>query len=142
MADPKQYDIGITNQAFDSDESLKTAITVSLLSWARAEPGDVVPDAEDLQGWWGDTYSRVSGDQFGSRLWTLIGRPITAQLLSEFETLCREALQWLIDDGVIATLEFQVEQIGLDTVGARIGVRRPRDTSLTWLDRWEMSLAV
>jgi phage gp46-like protein len=138
--DVRMYDLSVSNSALDSDESLKTAITVSLLSWARAQPGDVVPDAEDLKGVWFDTYASVPGDRFGSRLWTLIGQPINSRLLAQFDELVREALQWMIDDGIIQDLQIVIEVVGPEMVGAKVGVRRPRDTSLTWLDTWQVNL--
>ena len=141
MADPQIYDLAISNEALDSDASLKTAVTLSLLTWARAQPGDTLPEATDLKGWWGDSYARVAGDQFGSRIWTLFGQPITQELLARFDELAREALQWLVEDGVVAEFQVELEQIGDHTIGAKVGIKRPRDASLTWLDTWQVSLA-
>jgi len=139
--DIKTYDLAVTDAAWDSDESLKTAITVSLLSWARAQPGDVVPDASDLKGVWFDTYATVPGDRFGSRIWILIGQPINSRTLALFDTLVREALQWMVDDGIVQEFQVEVEVMGPETVGAKVGIRRIRDTSLTWLDTWQVNLA-
>ena len=56
----------------------------------------------DRRGWWGDAYV---GRPIGSRLWQLRRAVKAGQtaLLREAESICSEALQWLLDDGVVAT---------------------------------------
>lgn len=87
------------------DDGLNTAILISLFSDRRAEPSDELPDpGGSRRGWWGDAVAD-GRDRIGSRLWLLTRRkqtPETRQLFLEFT---REALAWLIEDGVASTVE-------------------------------------
>jgi phage gp46-like protein len=138
MPEPLSYDLGITGEAYDVNADLRTYITIALLSNAQAQPGDIIPDASDRQGWWAQTYFNDSAPQYGSRLWTLQGRGITADLLQQVEEVAREALQPLIDERVVSSFDVVVEQVAEHMVGIQVGVRRSRDTSL---DTWKVSLA-
>src|SRR5579872_1077205 len=99
MAFDRPTDIRVSNHHVETSTTLATPIHMSLFSWARAQPGDNVPDGAELYGWWGDAYADVPGDEFGSRLWTLLGMPI-ARALPLAPPLALDALQWLVDDGL------------------------------------------
>ncbi len=89
-----------------TDDSLKTAVIVSLFTDRRAEPDDEIPDGtEDRRGWWGDIYPEHDGDLIGSRLWLLDREKQLPSVLRRAETYAAEALQWLIDDGVAQTVD-------------------------------------
>jgi phage gp46-like protein len=135
------YDLGITDEAYDVNGDLRTYITLALLSNAQAQPGDVIPDASDRQGWWAQVYFKDAAPIYGSRLWTLHGRGITPELLQSIDEMSREALQPLITERVVTAFDVRVEQVAEHMVGIQVGVRRGRDTSLTWLDTWKVSLA-
>jgi len=140
MPDTYIYDLSVTDQALNSDESLKTAITISLYSDARAQAGTTVADPTDLRGWWGDSYADVPGDVFGSRIWTLLGEKVTPDLLTRLDELIHEALQWLIDDNWISGIEVELEILAPGIVGAKIGVLRPGASTVSPLGLWEVSL--
>ena len=55
------------------------------------------------RGWWGDAYT---GRPIGSSLWQLRRAIKTGRraLLQDAEDMCTEALQWLLDDGVAASV--------------------------------------
>ena len=86
---------------------LVRAVLISLFSWRRANADDDVQDG-DRQGWWADTYN-TDGDLTGSRLWELLRQKVTTQTLRQAEEFGREALQWLIDDGVAQSVDVLVE---------------------------------
>jgi phage gp46-like protein len=92
------------------DDGLNTAILISLFSDRRAEPTDELPDpGSSRRGWWGDILSADESDRLGSRLWLLTRRkqiPETRQLFLEFT---KEALAWLIKDGVAVRVEIEAE---------------------------------
>lgn len=104
-------DIEVRDQHLVVSDSLQTPIAISLLSWARAEPGDNVIDGGELNGWWGDDFADVPGDQFGSRLWTLIGLPMS-KALPLAESFATDALQWLIEDQVVTDFEVSATDVG------------------------------
>ncbi len=103
----------------DQRASLGRAVAISLFTWRRAGPDDPIDDAERY-GWWGDSVPRGAGDRIGSRLWLLRRRKLTADTLRDAETYAREALQWLIDDGVASALEIQTERYGADQLRMRV----------------------
>ena len=94
--------------------ALEQAVIVSLFSDRVAPQQPSAADASvgigppgqtgaDRRGWWPDTYATVP---IGSRLWQL-ARAIKANAalsLQEVEDVCDEALQWLLDDGVVASV--------------------------------------
>lgn len=86
---------------------LYRAVEISLFSWRRAEPDDEVDD-EQRMGWWGDSFPAVDGDKLGSRLWLLRRKTITPEVLRQAEAYAREALQWMIDDELVRTVEIQL----------------------------------
>jgi phage gp46-like protein len=81
----------------------------------------------DRRGWWGDWYSpdmldalRAQGqlaaeplagtlaaptDRIGSRLWLLSREKQTPSVLARAKSYIEEALQWLLDDGVAASID-------------------------------------
>ncbi|AQU87960.1 hypothetical protein B0W47_11310 [Komagataeibacter nataicola] len=57
----------------------------------------------DRRGWWGDAFGDLP---IGSRLWQLRRAVMvgTRAIPREIESICTEALQWLVDDGVVRSL--------------------------------------
>lgn len=86
------------------DATLRTAILVSLFTDRRAEADDELPEDDgDRRGWIGDALS--DNDRIGSRLWLLKRRKQTEQTRIEAEEYCREALAWLVEDGIASSVE-------------------------------------
>ena|SRR6185369_16505499 len=137
------YDLSITSEALDSDEGLYTAYQVSLLTWGRADEADPVPDPTHLKGWWGDSIPDVPGDKFGSKLWLLIGAKATPENLELGRQYALEAVQWAIDDGIVAENTCEVEMLDAPSgkvLAGRILVRRPSSAAITFAVPWEISL--
>ena len=119
-----------TDQQFD----LKRAVIISLFTWRRAGPDDPVDD-EELFGWWGDSYPTIADDRIGSRLWLLRRVKLTADTQRDAEFYAREALQWLLDDEHVLSLEITSEKAGSDRLnlgviltisdGARLEINPP-----------------
>lgn len=122
------------------DPTLKTAILISFGSRARAKPDDRLQDPTELGGWWGDAFADVPGDNFGSRFWTLQGLHM-GEALPLAEPIAREALQWMVEDGLADSFEIEVEAVQKDRIGIRVGVVQPGDTLIRWSDVWLLSLA-
>ena len=90
----------ITPQGMAQDGTLDSAIIISLFTDARALPTDDYHG--DPRGYWGDALS-IMGESpvsVGSRLWLLRREKQTAATLRRAEQYAREALQWLISDGI------------------------------------------
>ena len=99
---------------FDPADDLPRAVVNSLFSWRRAAVDDDLPAPGVRNGWWGDSYASITGDQFGSRLWLLARAKSTPQTLAAAQEYAQEALQWLIDDGVAARVAVLAEYQGLN----------------------------
>ncbi len=79
---------------------LETAILISLFTDRLARADDDI-DGDDRRGWWGD-----AGQDYpiGSRLWLLRRQKLTVATANKAEGFASEALKWLIDDGVVASI--------------------------------------
>lgn len=106
----------------ESDDSLRTAVIISLFSDRLANADDVLPSNDgDRRGWWGDLPIDSSApgpdDYIGSRLWLLercTNAPANAVAAAAY---AKEALQWLIDDGVAQSVAVQAVWISSDQLG-------------------------
>lgn len=86
-----------------SGDDLGTAALISLFTDRVALPDDVIPDGtDDRRGWWGDM-----GQDYpiGSRLWLLERSKLTPDIAPDAEDYAMEALQWMIDDEVVARIQ-------------------------------------
>lgn len=108
----------------DVRSALQRAAVISLLTWRRAEPSDPVDDAE-LQGWWGDSYPAEPNDRIGSRLWLLRRRSITPQTLRDAQRYCEEALQWMVDDGLVTAVQVTITRAGVQQLTAQVVLSPP-----------------
>lgn len=105
---------------------LVRAVINSLFTWARARPGDELPTPESPRmGWWGDSYSPVEGDRFGSRLWLLSRETLTSAVIAKARDLAQEALAWLVTDGIAERVQVQAERRGDDGLAMSIWVDEP-----------------
>lgn len=129
------------NQRFDwqmgavdlaSDSTLRTAIIVSLFTDRVADADDALPDPRetDRRGWWGDEplASQAGADarqyRIGSKLWLRARMPATVATAALMREDCKEALQWMIDDGVCAAIEVTTTWISRTALGILIATTR------------------
>lgn len=88
------------------DDTIRTAILLSLFTDRRADPSEIPRFQSDPRGYWGD---HISQSQFrtGSRLWLHTRSKNSPIEVAQIVTSCREALDWLIEDGHVQRLEVQ-----------------------------------
>lgn len=99
----------------DSSEPLVRAVIISLFTWRRARPDDDLPG--DLRmGWWGDSVPEIPNDRIGSRLWLLGRAKIIPETLRRTKEYAEEALAWLVEDGIAARVDVEVERHGIETL--------------------------
>ena len=91
-------DLVVRDNDLLTNDCLRSAILISLFTDRRASIDDVGDD-EDLRGWWGDTFE-AEDDALGSHLWLLLREKRTPITLTRARLYARQALQWLLDDGV------------------------------------------
>lgn len=79
------------------DEDTQELIALSLFTWRRALDSDPIPDGASRHGWIGDA-------EFGSRLYLLQQDVTTTESLAAAKAYAEQALRWLIDDDIFATV--------------------------------------
>lgn len=115
-----------------SGDDLATAVLISLFTDRSANVDDVIPDGTtDRRGWWGD-----QGENYpiGSRLWLLERAKQTSETLARAKDYMAEALQWLIDDGVAASIDIYAEWSAPGLLGAQITIHKPGIAGSTTLN--------
>ena len=94
----------------DMTDSLSRAVVISLFTWRRADDNDDYDQELGKKGWWGDSYPQVIRDKIGSKLWMLLRQKITDETIARAEEYSKQALEWLIDDGVVTSITVTVER--------------------------------
>ena len=112
-----------------SGNDLLTAVTISLFTDREALEDDAQIDP---RGWWGDEGQYL----IGSRIWLIERAKRTQETLSRAQAYIEEALQWLIDDGVVATFGIYVEWTARHMLGARVIASRTDGTTTAMNFSW------
>lgn len=107
-------------------DDIQTAILISIFSDRRAEADDVIPDGDDPRGWWADDDVPI-----GSRMWLLRRAKQTGETLQRAYDYLAEALQWMVDDGVVARFDINAQWVRRSTLGASITAYSPTGTILS-----------
>lgn len=116
-------------------DDLQTAIYISLFTDRLARDDDQI-DGNDRRGWWGDT-----GDdyQIGSRLWLLRRQKLTTAIAGKAVDFAKEALQWLLDDGIVSSIDVRTRIIYPRTLIMGIAYQEPgkehQNVRYSWV--WE-----
>jgi phage gp46-like protein len=117
------------------DEGLRTAILISLFT-DRHVPEDELPSGQThRRGWWGDMFLEIDKDEIGSKLWLLERSKQTLETESDAEEYVREALQWMIEDGIANNISVEAEFIDRGVLAIRIEIEKPQGVerfSLLW----------
>ncbi|MEQ8318775.1 MAG: phage GP46 family protein [Rhodospirillales bacterium] len=125
-------DYALDAGALQAENGLETSIVISLFTDRRAEPDDTLPaEATDRRGWWGDVAPPivngrpVEGSRIGSRLWLLSREKQLQSVVERARQYCREALAWMIEDGVCERIDVEAEIVRTGVLGVGITIHRP-----------------
>lgn len=114
--------------------TLEQLVAISLFSDARADLDDELPVAgESRRGFWGSN----DGDNFGSRLWLLERAKDTRENRARAAEYAREALDWLVDDGLADSVEVTVEEIERGEAGLVVRIVRDDEVLIRFPALWE-----
>ena len=104
-------DCGMEAGDLVAEDSLRTAVILSLFLDRRANDDDILPN----DSWWADTVAPMtdygigggsaSGDHIGSRLWLLSREKQLAGVLERARHYAEEALTWFVEDGVATAVQ-------------------------------------
>lgn len=132
------FDIAIEDGDLVADESLQTAVTLSLYLDRRAKADDVLPDGTtDRRGWWADAWPSVEDDRIGSRLWLLWREKDLAEVRRLAEDYAREALAWLIDDRIAESVQAEADTLASGVLRLRITIRQGDGSDRHFQYVWE-----
>ncbi|AXK61545.1 phage GP46 family protein [Burkholderia sp. IDO3] len=120
--------------ALVTGNDLQSAVLISLFTDRICNPDDAIPDGTgDPRGWWGD----VGEDKpIGSRLWLLDRSKQTQEVLNDARDYILEALQWLVDDGVVASIDAQTQWVRDTFLGAQIALYQPDGPQISMTYAW------
>lgn len=112
-----------------TDDSIKTAVIISLFTDRRAQPSDPVPDGTtDRRGWWADSFRKRP---VGSRLWLLSREKTLASVVERTAAYADEALAWLKPAGLVTSVTCTAARVVHDRLRLSVslvmpdGARRP-----------------
>lgn len=114
--------------ALTTDESLESVVLISLFTDAEASSQEIKAAGLDSQrGWWADADSlRDPGARrMGSKLWLLSRGKTTLETLRRAEGYIRDSLQWLVDQGIVATVSVVTTRPRPGVVGIDLTLTRP-----------------
>ena len=112
---------------------LRTAVLLSLFTDRVAAPDYLAPagSPQGRRGWWGDSYET---SPIGSRLWQL-NRSVksgSVALLNQATDMCNEALQWLVDAGIVASVTVTCGWLNASAIGIQIVITQPQSPPTTF----------
>lgn len=103
----------------DIQNKLYRALIISLFTWRRKNTSD---DSDHPYGWWGDSYPSIANDKIGSRLYLLARSKLNNQTANFAKIYIKEAVQWMIDDGLASRIDVSVKRIDLTVLVATINI--------------------
>ncbi len=124
----------MTPAGLQSGDDLDTALFISLFTDQTAGADDVIPDGtNDPRGWWGD----LDGDYpIGSKLWLLSRSEQTLAVLNLAQLYAQQATQWMLDDGVVASISFTASFPRTGMLGLQGVITRPDGTTKSFNYAW------
>lgn len=124
----------VVGRALASGDDLSTAVLISLFTDRRANDDDVLPDAStDRRGWWGDLDQDIP---IGSRLWLLARSKLMPSVALTAKSYIVEALQWLIDDSVAASVSVATSIVMPNRLNAVVTIARGSGAKQTLNFNW------
>lgn len=120
-----------------ADEGLETCVIISLFSDKRLPNGQTPNDGTtDPRGWWGDI-GDTDGVQIGSLLWLLWREKVLPSTVARAIEYAKDALQWMIDDGIARAVNVTGERAGLYQISLGIEIIRPTGETLRYAYLWD-----
>lgn len=127
--------------ALSIDQSLETVVILSLFTNTGATEGEIKAAGLDTNlGWWADadTLRDPSRRPWGSKFWLLSRGKTTLETLRRLEGYVVSALQWLIDEGIVASVSCQATRLRPGVVGLDLTLTRPSKLLPAFKRFWEV----
>jgi phage gp46-like protein len=127
------------------DYSLETAVTLSLFTDVEATPEEIRAAGLDMQrGWWAEAETLRDPDRprMGSKLWLLARGKTALETVRRAEGYAREALQWLVDAGVAASVKVEASRPRIGVIALDITINKPQSLLPAFRRLWEFETHV
>lgn len=119
-APPAQADDEV---ALALEDTLQTAIVISLFTDARAGQDDHLPRGQtDKRGWCGEEFVAPDAAPWGSKLWLLPAKAMP-DVLERARFAAQEALAWLVPAGLAQRVSVDAEWHGQSAANQRLALR-------------------
>lgn len=122
--DTVSFSWDITRPGLTGDAGLETAVMLSLFADRLAKKDDVLPSGDDRRGWWADAYAEELSDFFGSRLWLVDREKQMDSVLRRVEEYAFEGLSWMVEDGVVKSVNCMAEVVRDSVLGLTVTMTR------------------
>lgn len=113
-----------------------TNLQMSLFAERRAAPSEM-PESSLRRGWWGNVTGDDLSFQIGSKLWTLEQVRNTPLVLNKAIDYARQAVQWLVDDGLLKDVKVTGEFIENGIQLQLLLVRDQSNTESKYYSLWD-----
>lgn len=137
----------LATYALQVEDTLQTAIILSLFTDKRAGPDDRLPLNEtNRRGWAGDEFIADTfspgRDDWGTLLWLCYTTKVTGDIPAFAEFTCKEGLAWLVRDGIASRVSVTAEWIGpgADRLAVRPQIYKPDQVSPVYDVLWGTSI--
>lgn len=118
--------------------ALATAVILCLMTDARVEPDELPPEG-DNRGWAGDSFDLRTdlGERLiGSKLWLLRRSTANETTAQRAEDYAREALQTLIDQGAVASIDVRATAMPVERRIDLVVILKDRDDAVVFNKRF------
>jgi len=94
--------------------------------------------AQTNSSWWADLISEPQDDLIGSRHWILerIGK-VDTDTAVEFESVFREAFEWMLEDGIAARVVVSAERTSIDRIEGSVQIFKPTGDNIPFKFIWD-----
>lgn len=136
-----QPDVDLLAQyAMDLEDTLATAVILSLFTDRRAGRDDQLPARDtNRRGWVGEEFMGGEGaDRWGSGLWLCAAGKATADVLERARFAAQEALAWMVRDGIASRIVVTAEWVGerRDRLAVRPMIYQPQQVQPVYDVLW------
>jgi phage gp46-like protein len=144
---PVVYGDVLATYSVELEDTLQTAIILSLFSDRRATEDDKLPLNEtDRRGWVGDEFTSSDFDSrpdpWGSRLWLCYYGKAGPDVLETARFAVQEALDWLVRDGIASRVKVVAQWVGErnDRLAVRPSIYKPDQVRPVYDVLWGTSI--
>lgn len=131
------FDIAISGDDLQTDNGLETAVTISFFTDRRVTDEELPFLETSKRGWWGDMFPEIDQDKIGSRLWTLDRSKVLNETLSRMNELCKESLNWMLEDGIAGEIAVNSEYNENKQMITTVEISRPDEQSERFSVVWD-----